>query len=176
MKKLLLAFVVAGFFASCNNEKTCYVETHILLEQYEGMKKARVDIDAKNLEYSAGVDSLINLFQDDLKAYEQGRKKMSTKERELKEELLHVRQQQVASYQQAMQKKAMEEEQKIKQTHINRINDFLKKYGKEKGYRYILGANGSGNVVYAQEDLNITEEVLEGLNKQYNTENGLNKQ
>jgi outer membrane protein len=168
---ITLAFV--GVITSCQNNETYYVETHILLEQYEGMKKAQLKIEAKNQEYRAGVDSLINLFQEDLKSYEKDRKKMSTKERELKEELLHVRQKQVASYQQAMKKKAMEEEQTIKQTHINRINDFLKNYGKEKGYQYILGANGSGNVVYAKDELNITQEVLDGLNLQYKTEHGL---
>ena len=50
---------------------------------------------------------------------------MSVKERELKEELLHVRQQKINSYHQAMQKKAAEEEQRITQTQINRINDYL---------------------------------------------------
>ena len=166
----LLASLTYAFVIQPGGGKVVYVETGVLLERYDGMKTARMLIDAKNKEFSAGVDSLINLFQEDLKAYEKNRKKMSDKERELKEELLRVRQQQVGNYQQAMQKKAKESEQSLTQTQINRINEFLKSYGKAKGYKYILGANGSGNVVYAEDHLNITEDVLEGLNKQYKAE------
>jgi outer membrane protein len=164
---LIVAMLLINNFA---NKKIVYVETGILFEQYEGMKKARIQMELKQKELKAGVDSLVNLFQEDLKTYERNRSKMSAKERELKEELLRVRQQQVNNYHQSIQKKSTEEEQRLTQTQVNRINDFLKEYGKEKGYRFILGANGSGNVVYALEALNITTEVLEGLNEEYNGE------
>lgn len=153
-----------------NNRKIVYVETGILMEQYEGMKSARVQIEAKQKELSAGVDSLINLFQEDIKTYERERSKMSAKERELKEELLRVRQQQVNNYHQAMQKKAAEEEQRLTQTQINRINDFVKLYGEKHGYEYILGATGTGNMLYARDVLNITNEVIEAINEQYKAE------
>ena len=145
---LLVVLLVSGLLLinTFTNRKIVYVETTLLLEQYEGMKAARLQIEVKQRELSAGVDSLANLFQDDLKTFERERSKMSAKERELKEELLRVRQQQVNNYHQAMQKKAAEEEQRLTQTQINRINDFLKSYGKEHGYEYILGATGTGNV------------------------------
>jgi len=169
---LVVAVLVTGLLLinTFTNKKIVYVETGVLLEQYEGMKAARLQIEAKQRELSAGVDSLVNLFQDDLKNYERERSKMSAKERELKEELLRVRQQQVNNYHQAMQKKAAEEEQRLTQTQINRINDFLKSYGKENGYEYILGATGTGNMLYAKDAYNITKEVLASINNKYKSE------
>lgn len=171
---LCLLGLLASFIFNNNTKQVIYVETGVVINQYEGMKKARLQIEAKNNEIQAGVDSLISLFQKDLQDYEKTRKKLSSKERELKEELLRVRQQQLGAYQKAMDKKAQEEEQTLTQTQVNRINEFVKEYGKEKGYDFILGANGSGNIMYAKEGLNITLEVLEGLNRQYKEENGIN--
>ncbi len=167
---IIVALVAYNFIIMPKNNKLVYVETGILLNEYEGMKQARIKIEDNNKKLGAEVDSLIQMFQSDLKAYEKDRKKMSKKERELKEELLRTRQQQVNNFQQAKQIQAQEEEQKITQTQMNRINDFIKVYGQKKGYTYILGANGSGNVVYAEEAYNITKEVIEGLNKQYKEE------
>lgn len=45
------------------------------------------------------------------------------------------------------------------------INAEVENFGKEKGYKYILGANGSGNIMYADDSEDITEEVLKWINK-----------
>lgn len=50
---------------------------------------------------------------------------------------------------------------------VNEVNAFLKEYGEEKGYTIIMAATEYGNIAYADEDLDITDEVLERLNKQY---------
>jgi outer membrane protein len=95
---------------------------------------------------------------------------MSKKEMELKQELLSNKQQQINSYQKAIQGKIQEEDQKASQTVINDINDYVKEYGKEHSYRIIFGASGSGNVMYADEASDLTDEILEGLNSEYKGE------
>ena len=171
----ILAVAVAlmatyAFIWKTGSGKVVYVETGVLIEKYEGMQKARLEIEARTKEMKADIDSIINIFQDDMKDYEKNRQKMSAKERELKEELLHVRQQQVSNYQKSIQSKINEEQQQITQAHLNRINNFIKEYGKQMGFKYILGANGSGNIVYAEDALNITNDILEGLNVRYRKE------
>lgn len=47
----------------------------------------------------------------------------------------------------------------------NDINGKISKYGKEKGYDYILGANGNGSIMYASERINITDDVIDFINK-----------
>lgn len=77
------------------------------------------------------------------------------------------KQQQLASYQQVIQKQIQEEDQKATQTVVNDINDYVKEYGKKKGYKIIFGASGSGNIMYADQTADITEKILEGLNKDF---------
>lgn len=49
----------------------------------------------------------------------------------------------------------------------NRLNQYTREYGEQEGYSYILGANGTGSLMYAGEDNDITEEVLAYANKKY---------
>lgn len=45
------------------------------------------------------------------------------------------------------------------------INKSVAEYGKSKGYDYILGANGDGSIMYASEANDITNEIIEFINK-----------
>jgi len=50
-----------------------------------------------------------------------------------------------------------------------KIDGFLVTYNKEKGYSYIFSTSNSLNVLfYKDSTYNITNEVVEGLNKAYN--------
>jgi outer membrane protein len=49
----------------------------------------------------------------------------------------------------------------------SQINEYLKAYGKENGYRYIIGATGDGGVMYASETIDITEEAIKYINRKY---------
>ena len=50
------------------------------------------------------------------------------------------------------------------------INTYVKEYGQQNDYSYILGANGSGSIMYGLESQNITDVVIEFVNKKYEGE------
>jgi outer membrane protein len=47
------------------------------------------------------------------------------------------------------------------------INQYVKQYGKEKQYDYVLGATGNGNIMFAHEKKDVTSEVIEYINSKY---------
>lgn len=47
------------------------------------------------------------------------------------------------------------------------LNQYVKDYGNKNGYTYILGADGSGTLMYAEEDENITGPLLIFVNERY---------
>jgi len=47
------------------------------------------------------------------------------------------------------------------------LDAYIKEYGKSKGYDIILGTNGTGNVMYADDALDATEELMEYINQKY---------
>ncbi|WP_340076406.1 OmpH family outer membrane protein [Leptobacterium sp. I13] len=165
----LVAFIISitSFFYFQSQSELVYVDVNKLLDGYTRTKIEREAFNKKASALKANVDSLLVDWQNELKIYERERSSMTKKELELKQELLSNKQQQLNNYQQAIQRQIQEEDQKVTQTVINDINDYVKEYGKNKGYRIVFGASGSGNIMYADEASNLTQEILEGLNKQY---------
>lgn len=51
---------------------------------------------------------------------------------------------------------------------MGRINQYVEEFGKEKKYSLILGANGQGSIMYAEDSKDITAEVIAYLNSRYN--------
>ncbi|WP_420603224.1 OmpH family outer membrane protein [Flagellimonas sp.] len=157
----------ATFFLSLSKSELVYVDINKLIEGYERTKTEREAFNKKANTLKANVDSLMVDWQNELKTYEKERLSMTKKELDLKQELLQGKQQQINNYQQATQKQIKEEDQKMTQTIINDINDYVKEYGKKEGYRIIFGAKGSGNIMYAEDVSDLTQTILEGLNAEY---------
>ncbi len=172
---VLLTVSVIYFWYDKTNAKDeiAYIELNTVIEKYQGMIDARSEFEAKSKTMRANVDTLVAEWEAELKAYEKERKSMSKKEIELKQELLRNKQQQINGYSEATEKKIQEEEQLSSQNVLNEINEFVMDFGKKSGYGFVIGANGTGNLLYANEDYNLTDAILEGLNKEYNRGKGI---
>jgi outer membrane protein len=166
-----LLFVVGqlAFFFILNkldNKDVYYVDSPKLVDEYKGMQSARKAYQEKAVKWKANVDTLAAEVQNEIRKFEKGSKSMSAKERNLSQELINLKQKQLYEYQQAINRQAKEEDDKMTAEVLTQINNYIKKYGAEKGYKIVLGT-ANGNIVYADESLDITSEVLEGLNKEY---------
>lgn len=58
-------------------------------------------------------------------------------------------------------------EAKYQENIWNKLNSYVKDYGKEKGYVYIYGLNGSGSIMYAADENDITLPLIEYVNNKY---------
>lgn len=47
------------------------------------------------------------------------------------------------------------------------INQYVKDYGNARGYDLIMGTSGSGNLMHGSSSLDITEDLLEYINRRY---------
>lgn len=66
------------------------------------------------------------------------------------------------------QRELMEEEQVMNRQIQHSINDFLKEYNTDHNYQYILSHSFGGPFLYTDRNLNITREVIAGINHKYN--------
>jgi outer membrane protein len=162
----LIVSIVSSFYLNSNKQQV-YVDVNKLMDGYKRTKIVRAEFEVKAKTLSANVDSLMTDWQKEIKLYEKERSSLSKKELDLKQHLLSNKQQQINNYQQAIQKQIQEEDQKSTQTVINDINDYVKEYGKKNNHDIILGASGSGSIMYASETSDLTQVVLEGLNAEF---------
>jgi outer membrane protein len=50
---------------------------------------------------------------------------------------------------------------------LTQINQFVKDYGEKQGFAYIVGADGTGTLMYANKEFDLTDELKEYINERY---------
>jgi outer membrane protein len=163
----LLGLIVLAYFFLSSNQKIYYVDSTVLVNGYKGMQLARQEYQKKTTAWKANVDTLANEVKAQIMNYEKESSKLSPNEKQLSQELIKTKQNQLMEYQRALNAQAQQEDDKMTGDVLNQINAYIKKYGKDHGYKIIMAATQYGNIVYADENLDLTKEVLEGLNKEY---------
>jgi len=161
----VFVLVVKCFMTS---EKTAYVDSVKLISKYDATVEMQKMLEQKRKVMEANIDTLGLELQGEIKKFEAERPKLSAKEISLNEALLKNKQQQFMQYQRAVEQKMQEEQKKIQEEVLQRMNTYIKEYGRSHSYKYIMGATVTGNLIYADEAYDITDEILEALNKQHN--------
>lgn len=80
---------------------------------------------------------------------------------------LMIKQQNLQKLQQEMTENAQRKQMEINRKLYDAITNFLTEYNKAKGFQLILSTTLGGNVLFAQEGFDITNEVVSQLNEQY---------
>jgi outer membrane protein len=150
-----------------SEQSMVYVDAQKLVVGYKGMQAARKEFEAKAAVWKANLDTLRGEVETRIKEYEAKKARLSLSEQQLTEELIQSKQDQYLNYQQAIQEKVQKEDQELTKKVLDKVNEYIKRYGKEKGYKIILAATQYGNIVYAHEGIDITDEVMKGLNNEY---------
>jgi outer membrane protein len=166
---LLLAVLGCGlsFWSKFSASKIAYVKTAVIIEKYEGMREAKSAYEKKVKNWESNIDTLKNDFIRNVSSFDRDSPKLSIEQRENRQMALTEKEKNVINYQQAIEEKARAEQEKMLQSVIGQINSFIEKFGKEKGYKIILGTTSEGSVLYGDISVDITEEVLEELNKEF---------
>lgn len=84
---------------------------------------------------------------------------------------LGQKEQQLYQLRSQMSSELAEKEQVIYRQVLNSVMDYLDDYADNHDYHYILSYSFGGPILYKKEKLNITPEVLKGLNKAYQNKN-----
>lgn len=167
MGGLTVILFIVVYFQFSSNQKIVYIDSNQLLNGYKGMQDARNEFQQKATLWQANVDTLMKEVQTAIMDYEKESQQMTAKEKELNKELIRTKQRQLQDYQAAMRDKSAQEDQQMTEKVLTTVNAFMTEYGKKNNYKVIFGATTSGNIIYADETINVTDEVLELLNARY---------
>jgi outer membrane protein len=162
---LLTAFLLLYFFAFANN-RIVYVDSAKLMNGYKGMVEARKEYEKKRNSWQANIDTLTKDVQDAIKKYSKDEALGTDKEKQLSRELIASKQKGLIDYQNVIRQNAAQEEERLNQSIFSTVNAFLLRYGKKHGYKMILVA-ANGTIAYADASMEITDQVVEALNKEY---------
>ena len=146
-----------------------YVEVDFLLTQYEFCIKEKAALEAKSKQYEAQINAKMSQFQkasvDFQQKVQSGAFTSQTQGEAAQQRLIRL-QQEGAKLQQDVQQRILKAQEKFNKTLRDSVQSFLKDYNREKHYDMIISKQGD-NVLYANDKLDITKEVVDGLNKRF---------
>lgn len=171
MKKVAVVFSLMMMLASCTQVKIAYVDVEEILKEYEGAKQAEEEMKAQSQMISQKLDEIAQPLQERIQEYQQNKDKLSSSARQKQEAELMQEQQMFQQQQQMAQQQVQSEGQRIFDKINDDIESFLADYGQSNGYTYILGSSmQTKSVLYGEESLNITDEVIDALNADFEVE------
>jgi outer membrane protein len=172
MKNIALLFILSFGLFSCQQDKTAFVNNTEIMDGFEKLKQTEAELSLEEEALKAQLDSMVaeSGYQDLVSEYQANKDKMSEpRAQELYSQIMQI-QQQLGQQQQMRNQQFQQKSNTRMDSLVTIVKDFVKEYGKEKGYTFIYGANESGNILYGQEGLDITEEVTKALNDKYSVE------
>lgn len=157
--------VVALYFL--RSEKVFYVDSTRLINGYKGMADARTAYQQKTQVWKANIDTLVGELQSEIRKFERESPGMTSRERDLAKQLIQTKQKQAGDYQKATSEKASQEDSEMTRKVIEEINAYIKEYGEANNCKVIFAATEYGNIAFAEEGMDITDTILQGLNNRY---------
>ncbi|MHC5309825.1 OmpH/Skp family outer membrane protein [Myroides sp. LJL116] len=173
MKKGILMLGLAAMFVACNNPsatsefKTAYVDSTILLKEYNEVKNIEADFKAKSEEKGKALETEIAAFQKEVQDFQKnaaakGQAWAQSKANELqqKEEELQYKRQ---SLMQALQQESGQAMEEV----ITKVKNHIAEYAKTNNLDYVFNTEEASTVLFAKEQYNITDIIVKELNANY---------
>jgi outer membrane protein len=184
--KFLLTTAFAFALAACNNQskidenqtvesstdtqselRIAYVEVDSIMTQFDYAKEKSKELEKKSLNARNTLSQKGNQFQTAANNFQQKLQNNGFTSREQAESAqaaLQRQQNDLAALQSRLENELASEQQKFLQSLQDSLNNFLEIYNKEKKYDMIINKSA---ILYAGKKFDITNDVINGLNKRY---------
>lgn len=186
LSSLATAIVLVSVISACGNKETkteatksssttvsaddkiVYVNSDTLLTKYEYFKELKSKMESKGKAAESDMAAKSQAFQREVQQYQQQQNTLPADQRAATEQRLARKQQELQAYQQNAGAALQNEQAKEQEVLYNKVAEYLKTYAKTKGYKMVLTySKGNSAILFADESLDITKEVITGLNEAY---------
>jgi len=186
MKKYIFpALAIAAMMVSCNNQspkmddqpaatsgegiKIAYVEVDSLMTQYNFAKDYSVTLQKKSNNARNTLNQKGNALQAAMANFQQKLNNNGFQSREQaasQQAAIQRQQNDLQELQARLENELASETAKFNETLRDSLQNFLKSYNKDKKFDLILSKAGD-NILMGNKKLDITQDVINGLNKRY---------
>ena len=163
--------------AAASSGTIAYFNVDSLISKYDMYLDLRAEYEAKAKKADAELTSKGRSLESDLKDYQNKIDKglVTRSEAMTMQENLEKKQQSFVQHRDKVMNELAEQEQvMLNKIHYN-ITEYLKEFNSDYRFKIILSTTSGGPVMNADPSLDITQIVLEGLNKKYAAEGKTNK-
>ena len=151
------------------NAKIAYINIDSLNEKYEYIKDKSKEVRARQVAIEGSLNSMYTTFQQEVTDFQQAAQAGIRPEAELKKEEARLQQKQMEIANKEKQLQVLSEEVAATQSDmLQNVSKFIERYNNNK-FDYILAytTTNISSVLYANPSLEITNEIVNGLNEEY---------
>ena len=144
-----------------------YVDLDTLEVKYEFWQKKKAEFETRQKNMEAELDRMGRNFQSQMEEFQRKAQAGSytQSEGEAAQRKLADLQQSLEKKHESMTNQLLKEQQDFNKDLQTRLDNYLAEFNKYKKYAYILSySKGTGSILYADPNMDITNEVIEGLN------------
>jgi outer membrane protein len=149
-----------------NGNKVAYIDLDSLQSNYQYYKKIKSEYERKQLASNDEISNMQKRYQNRAMQLQQKGPTMNQQEQEAAMKEINQMQQDLQSKKQSLDNDLFNYNSKMKEDILSRIQNFLKDYNKDGKYDYIFSYE-PGFMFYKDSSLNITNDVIAGLNALY---------
>ena len=149
--------------------EVAFINVDSLASQYDYCKDGQKALEAKQKGYQSQLNQKGQALQNAMMAFQ---KKLqsggftSEQQAQAEQSKLQQQQQQLQQFQNRIESEMQKATLNYQNTLRDSLNSYLKDYNKDGRFKMILSKSGD-NILYADPSLDITEDVVAGLNKRY---------
>ena len=154
--------------------KVAFVNNDSIMSNYELVKKMRADLEAKGKRLEGEVAAKQQAFEKDAAYFQEQVAKKAISDKSAQEIYAQLQQNQQGIYQLRDRYAAelQQSEMDMNVALIDSVMNFLKRYNDKYKFDYILGFTKGGNILYANDTLDVTKDVIRELNTAYKEKHG----
>ncbi|MCW5912182.1 MAG: OmpH family outer membrane protein [Cyclobacteriaceae bacterium] len=147
--------------------KIAYINSDTVLKYYDFFKVNIEKLEAKGRKLDQDLQSRAQSLQNDIAAYQRNYGSMTIGQAKAVEEDLGKKRQNLDLYQRSLEQQLMEEQAKVNEELYLKVTDYLKEFAKEKDIQVVLKYSSNSDLLYGGSAIDITQDVIKGLNDQY---------
>ena len=153
--------------------KITYLNSDTVLKYYDYFKVNRDRLEAKGKRLDQDLKSRAQGLQNEIESYQRIASNLTIGQARTVEEDLGRKRQNLQLYQESLSQEMLVDQDKMTKDLYDRITSYLKKYGQERGLQVVLKFDASSDLLYAHDSLDISKDVIKGLNEIYKAEQAL---
>ncbi len=148
-----------------------FVNTDSLFGAFEMSNVLQEELVAEQMRMKKKYDGRLSQLEAEYNDLRERAPYMTQTQGEAAQQKLMVKQQELVKMEEDLTNKLAKKEQDMVRKIKDALTMYLKEYQEEKGYQFVLGKSEISGVLYASDEFDLTQDVLEGLNKKYEEAN-----
>jgi outer membrane protein len=151
-----------------------YVQIDSVISNFDMAKDLTTELESKFNSSDASLKTKQDAYQKDVNDYQYKAQRglITRADAQNIEQQLYAKQQDLVKLQQDLSEEINEKQAVMNRQVINAIMEYMKENSAAFNYKYVLGTSFGGNILYANDSLDITRSVTAGLNEEYLQEKG----